>query len=307
MHWECTLHYVLTPGLNGPGAYLFAIHFKPLSLGFVQLLASRRDMSVALWHHGRSARMYETASWVEQFGIEEATEMMRNVLWIVGIGAVVWVGAHARAAVMAPLTTAFHATGAAPRGYSVNDWVEVGHSNQSLRQLSNRTARALHLAAPVKSSNGPAYQKLIRTRTVAGTTTRLIVERLSTGATFVVADRTSPHGFTGLRATEALFAHVLKDYGPVHSDINLEGAIRGHVSFAGQQALVKKGLSSIAASDVNGINTKGYVSMSAKSPFISGSDRLDGRPVNVQIAASYDSYLHETQVYVGTPLITVTY
>ncbi len=231
---------------------------------------------------------------------------MRNVFWILAIGAVIWVGAHAQAAVMAPLTTAFRATGAAPSGYSVNDWVEV-QSGQGLPALAGHTKQALHLNAAIHADSSPTYQKMTAAETVAGITTRLIVERLSTGATFVVVDRTSPHGFTGLRETESLFSQVLRGYGAVHADINLEGRIPGHLSAAAQKGVIQRGLSSIAASSVNGIDTRGYVSMSARSPFIPGGAQLQGHPVNVQIAVSYNAYLHQTQVYVGTPLITVTY
>lgn len=231
---------------------------------------------------------------------------MRNIWWILGVGALIWVGAHAEAAVMSPLTTAFDATGAKPSGYSVNDWVQVENPKNMLA-MAEKTAHALHLRARLVTTNGSAYQKATATTTVAGITTRLIVEQLDTGAMFLVLDRASPQGFTGLRATQALFLRALKPYGSPHSDINLEGTIPGRLSSPQQQQVIHRGLTAIGAAVVNGITTQGYISDAGRSGFIAGSDQIEGHAVNIQIATTYNSYLHATQVYVGSPLITVTY
>ncbi len=233
---------------------------------------------------------------------------MRNIWWLAGIGALIWVGAQARAEVVHPLTTAFQATGARPSGYSINDWVRVKPARASnLALLADKVSHELHLAGPAVVQNGASYQKISETRTVAGITTRLIVERLSSGDTYLVFDRSVPHGFEGLNESQTLFRHVLTPYGRIHQDINLEGNIAGRLSRKKETAVVQAALHAVGAQQTNGINTIGYMSYAGKSPFISTSDQLDGQPVNVQVALSYNSYTHQTQVYVGSPLITVTY
>ncbi|MCL5116480.1 MAG: YwmB family TATA-box binding protein [Firmicutes bacterium] len=232
---------------------------------------------------------------------------MRNFWWVLGVGALVWVGAHARAAVVSPLMTAFQATGAKPSGFSINDWVEVPNATLDLAGLASSVAQKLHMNAPQVSQEGIGYQKVSESARVAGISTRVIVERLKSGATYVVVDRTTPHGFAGLRETEALFDHVLKGYGMVHRNVNLEGAVAGKRSPAQEYRLVQRALSSIGASSLNGVRTPGYVSEAGKSPFISSSEELEGHPINVQVAASYNAYTHQTQVYIGSPLLTVTY
>lgn len=230
---------------------------------------------------------------------------MRNILWVMGLGALIWIGAHANAAI-APLMTAFRATGARASGYSLNDWVEV-HGADHLSALATSLGQRVHVSEPLTKTTTVNYQKVTESRTVGGMTTQVIVERLSTGATFAVLDCTSAQGFAGLTAHEAEFESALKGLGILHTDINLEGNLPGHVTAVHQRVLVRRALAAIGASDVNGINASGYIAMSAHTPFIRSSDSLQGHPVNVQVAISYNSYRHATQVYVGTPLVTVTY
>lgn len=231
---------------------------------------------------------------------------MRSFWWILGVGALVWVGARASAAAVDPLMTAFHATGASPSGYSVNDWVEV-QGDRNLNQLAETTATSLHLHSAPVVTKAASYQKVSDSETIQGVTTRVLAERLNMGATFVVVDRTASHGFAGLRATQALFQSVLRKDGPVHSDVNLEGLISGRISQARQQQLITAALSAVGASKVNGVRAPGYISDAGHSALITGSDTLEGHLINIQVAASYNSFLHKTQVYVGIPLITVTY
>jgi hypothetical protein len=231
---------------------------------------------------------------------------MRNILWIAGLGALIWIGAHAAAAVVSPLMTAFHATGARPQGYSINDWVQL-HNKGSIGRVEAQTAAKLHVSGPVHRTVTSTYVQVSQSARDAGENTRVIAETLSTGASFLVIDRSSPHGLSGITAAQTLFSGILKPLGRLHSDINLEGSIAGRLSRAQENAIINKSLQAIGANDVNGIDAKGYVSMSAATPFIKSADRLQGHPVNVQVALSYNPYLHATTVYVGTPLITVTY
>ena len=230
---------------------------------------------------------------------------MRNILWILGLGTLIWIGAHADAAI-APLMTAFRATGARASGYSVNDWVEVKHV-ASLQSLSQKLRKDLNLSGPVHKTSNVSYDKISVSQSRSGIATRVIVERLGTGAVFIVVDRTSSHGFFGLTGSERTFFDLLHPYGVVHRDINLEGLLPGHVALTAQKGIVNQALMAVGATNVNGIAAPGYIAMSAHTPFISRHDSLEGHPVNMQVAVSYNSYLKATQVYVGTPLITVTY
>ncbi len=232
--------------------------------------------------------------------------MLRNILWIIGLGGLVWIGAHAGGMVIAPLTTAFASTGARPSGYSINDWVAIRGPNQP-RQLARKLGDALHIHSALVSRRTPEYRQFSQTQSLAGITTRVIVERLGNGTTFAVLDRTSSHGFSDVSASERLFETALKRDGAVHTNVNLEGTLPGRISQSRERQLVRQSLKSAGAVGVNGIKTRGYVAMSGRTPFIEATDSLQGRSVNIQVALTYNNYLHATQVFVGSPLLTVTY
>lgn len=233
---------------------------------------------------------------------------MRNIWWIIGIAGVVLVGARAEASARAPLMSAFHATGAHATGYSINDWVELsGPIPDSLDATAAKVGDALKMTAAVRNTIGVGYIKAKETFTVAGITTNVIVERLSTGDIYLVIDRTSPEGFAGLSSTETLFNHLLASHGTVHTDVNLEGTISQHLSPLAQQRLINTALERVGATTENGIRAPGYISDAGRSPFIVQHDELQGHPLNIQIATSYNPFMHKTEVYVGSPLITVTY
>lgn len=233
--------------------------------------------------------------------------MMRNIWWIAGLGALVWIGASAQSRISSPLMTAFRATGARAQGYSVNDWVEI-HDVGDPTRLADTVDAKLHMRGPLIRQSGPSYNKLSCTTKISQITTRVIVEQLGNGETFLVLDRTSSQGFLGLNATRSVFHTLLKPYGSIHEDINLEGTIAHHLSMAAQKQRIDQALSSVSATHWNGLQTPGYVSYTGRTPWIRQKDSIvHAGAVNIQVATSYNTYLHKTQVYVGTPLITVTY
>lgn len=234
---------------------------------------------------------------------------MKNLWWFVAIGAVLWIGATARAAVLAPLSTAFKATGAKPVGYSLNAWVKVPKSeaHKSLESLITTVSQKAHVRGTLQHTSGTGYQKEAISTSVAGIDTKCIVERLKSGATFVVLDRTSAQGFQALTASEDVFRSVLTHYGHPHMSVNLEGRLRGRLTPKARAALIGRAMGAVGASRVNGVNTVGYAAVAGSTALIHESDNLEGHAVNLQVAVAYNTYHHATQVYVGSPLITVTY
>jgi hypothetical protein len=235
---------------------------------------------------------------------------MKTALWAAAVAAVVWVGASVRAAVVSPLLTAFSATHAKPLGFSLNGWVEIppGHSTQTLSALVSQTAHSLHVSGPLITSGGSTYKKISVSTTVAGFYTDVIAERLQNGSDFIVVDRTGDQGFHGLRESTQVVNQVLQPFGPVHMSITLQGSIAGSaMSVAQEQAVVNQAFTAIGAVRVNGIATPQYVSMAGDSKLIGASDNLQGHPVNIQVALNYNTYWHQEQIDVGSPLVTVTY
>lgn len=236
---------------------------------------------------------------------------MKTILWGVSLAGIVWVGAWLRGNVVSPLLTAFHATSATAKGFSLNGWVELSpsaRSSESLPQLVGQLARSMHVVGPMVTGSGPTYQKVSIGQTVAKFYTDVIVERLQNGSTFLVVDRTGNQGFAGLRESTEMVRETLSQDGKVpHLDVTLEGAISGHLTTGQAEAMVQKALGAIDASRVNGIATRHYVSVAGDSRLIRSAENLQGNPVNIQVALNYNTFWHQEQIDIGSPLITVTY
>lgn len=234
--------------------------------------------------------------------------MLKTGLWTLLGGLVVWFGAQTARAVLNPVMTAFAATGAQARGFSVNAWVELPASPGSLSTVAHRLAQAAHLAGPLHTGRGPTWTRLWVRRQHGRFTSEAIVERLAGGQTYLVLDRAGSQGFSDLSATLTQFRTVLAQFNPqVHLAFTLEGSRPGLLDSRRAQALVGRSLQAVSARPVNGLSRPRLVSVAGYTPFLPESERLDGRALNLQVATAWNSAAHRTDVYVGTPLITVPY
>ncbi len=235
--------------------------------------------------------------------------LVKDSMWVAGVGLVLWLGASARAAVISPVMTAFSATKARPQGFSINGWVELSsaQNHTPLPQLVKKLAHAGHIHGLLETASGTDYHKVFVHVSTAGFTTELIAERLASGATYLVIDRVGSQGFRGLSESTSVVKHVLDPYGSLHLALTLQGTLARALSESAEETLVSQAFAAVAAKRVNGIETSQYVSVAGDSPFIHTHDELQGHPVNLQIATNYNTYLHAEQVDVGTPLVTVTY
>lgn len=235
---------------------------------------------------------------------------MRNLLWILGVAGVLWIGAMARAAVVSPLTTAFRATGATPRGFSLNGWVQLssGQQSGSLRVLLEKVANQAHISGPIHLSTQSNYRKASLSRRIAGFYSKVIVERLANGSTFLVIDRVGSQGFRGLKESQMAIRTVLAGYGRLHLAVTLQGVVPSRsMSPSGRNRLIQKALQAVGATPVNGITTRLYSATAGDTALIGSHDSLSGHPVNIQVAVSQNTALQGEQVDVGSPLVTVTY
>lgn len=226
---------------------------------------------------------------------------MRNIVWILGLGLLVWIGALANQA-LAPMNAALHATGARLSGYSVNEWVQV---NRPLRLslLSRRVDLRLQVAGDWTSEHAETYQKLSEAVQVGPTPVRAIVEQLDTGPEFVVLSCHGDHGLAEASATDRVLADTLKGLGPVHSDLNLIGVLPRQLAMSARQALLEHALSAVAAQSISSRTVRGCVVGSGYTPFIArASSRL-----NIQVAICGNAKRPQTVIYIGSPSVTVGY
>ncbi|AEJ39011.1 hypothetical protein TPY_0816 [Sulfobacillus acidophilus TPY] len=231
---------------------------------------------------------------------------MKYIGWLLPIGFLVWLGASANAAMVAPLTSAFKATGAHATGYSLNGWVEVT-GNPGLDHLVKDVADVGHISGAPVSQSGTTYDKVTVSQQTAGVTTRIIAESLTAGGTYIVIDRTSTDGLAGLYDSQNWLTHLLAPYGTVHLSVNLVGWVSQSYSPAMAKGLINQAFAAVGANPVNAMTTAEYVSVAGETPAIGTSDTLAGRPVNIQVAVTPNTYWGHPEVLVGSPLITMTY
>lgn len=106
----------------------------------------------------------------------------------------------------------------------------------------------------------------------------------------------------------AKIINVLKNYG-VEPEVNISitGCLEGNLPENEVEELCSRVFDSISADKVEGINEDGLISVSAFSPSINDTIRVNGRRVNVNLASRYNSYEGKTYIWLATPVITTEY
>ncbi len=234
---------------------------------------------------------------------------MKNIWWMAAVAILIWIGAQSSANPYGPAETAFNATGAIPSGYSLNGWVSLPASKHppGLSRLVARLARRAHVRGPVRSSVGLSYRQAEILSQRGSVRTQVIVERLASGATYAVVNRSAGDGFYGLSQSIRWADRLMGGARADHLAVNLEGYVHRRLNAADACRLIARAFSTVGAHSVNRVATSKFVSVTGDTSVLSHHNVLQGRPINLQVAVNYNAYLHATEVLVGTPLLTVTY
>ncbi len=91
------------------------------------------------------------------------------------------------------------------------------------------------------------------------------------------------------------------------TNISLTGSVDGKMENDQIEDLYIRAFKSIGADRVEGIDDNGLVSVSAFSPSIGEAVRVNGKKVNISMAARYNSYEDKTYIWLATPVITTEY
>jgi hypothetical protein len=234
---------------------------------------------------------------------------MRTGLAVLVLAAALWLGWRTLLTGGPPLYTAFQATGAAPSGYAVNDWVEwpALTPQPALAAAAAALAADMGIAGPLRPTHGPGWVKWGRERQVGSVETQVLAERLLSGTAYLVVNRAVDAGFVdfppAIQATRAR----LTPYGLVHQNITLMGSLPGRLTQGDERALLARTLRAVGAREVWSTLDGNLVSLSAYAPALGSGLSYRGRAVNLEVALSYDPQDDATEVLVGSPVITVTY
>lgn len=234
---------------------------------------------------------------------------MRTTFWLLTMGAAAWLGWNSLTAGGSPLYAAFRATGAAPTGYAINDWVVVpdGAGASALKAAAKELATATGVPGPVHETHGATWVKWTAGSVDGSVATRVIAERLLSGADYLVIDRSVTGGLTDYReAAKATFSR-LSPYGSVHQNLTLIGTVPGRLTPPAERRLLGLVLTTAGGTEVNSVADREIVSLSAYAPHLGPGLTYSGRRVNLEAALSYNPETDSTEVLVGSPVITVTY
>lgn len=204
--------------------------------------------------------------------------------------------------------TAFRSSGAAFSYALVSAWGAFVQTRARPGQdllLAGAIARALGLTAPIREERGSSY---VRVASQEGGTF-LVVETVqvspTVSETVYSVDRRSntfPREEDVAGLTEPLQALGLHP----RVSVNLVGASPGDLRRSGRR-LFRKIFGGEGTGIATGITQGAYWSVAGDVPDGGPAVLVAGRPVNLQVALSYDRATERTQVTVGTPLISITY
>lgn len=232
---------------------------------------------------------------------------MRKGLWLLPISLAIWAGYQAFHAT-APIYRAFKATGALATGYALNVWVELptdraGHPLGYAKTL----AQGLHMPGMVKRQAGPGWIKDSVADTVGSVTTQVVAERLATGATYIVVDRSVRGGLQALQENVAVLHRSLTPYGRPHASVTLIGSVPGQLTTRRVRQLMAQALRAVNAVQIDAVKTREMVSVTAFSPLISETLMMQNRRIDLELAETFNPQSDQTEILVGSPVITVTY
>jgi TATA-box binding len=216
------------------------------------------------------------------------------------------------------VSKAFTSTGAKQTGYSVHDWSVIDeqyHTKQDLQALGERLNKTLQIHNPVtyESANGSQNVYQIRGNWDSKTSISMMLTSMlfpgkNPQTTLVIRAESSAQG---LRELPTYIDQIKKTIALTNARPQISTCIQGFLSdrmnTVERNQLISKTLSSVNANELEGVRSDLVASISGYSPMSQDFITTNGKKMNLQVAIHYDSYRHQTQVLVGSPIVTIEY
>jgi hypothetical protein len=223
------------------------------------------------------------------------------------MGVASWLGMRGMAAPL-PAARALAASGAAPVGYTVSDWVRVpaGLETTLLQQDAASIAGTLGVASAPRWRAGLGWRMWTLQAQEGDSRTRVWTEWVAPGVVYLVADRTVSGSLVDLAANRTRLRAALAPFGPVHQTVTVEGVVHAALSPADAQAVVDRALAAVRGRLVAKTVGRRWVVAEALAAGC-GPPLAYGvvRRFNVEVSVSRGE--RSTRVYVGQPIVTVPY
>lgn len=275
------------------------------------------------WHWVILGLCIAGAVWQQQHAAEAATAVWsRPASSASATVSTTQVAALPDAASMALLRKSFAATHALVSGYIVHNYSTLNDRFQSVRELEQNGQRLQQefglLNAKLYSRDyGQERYVDIHGQLGSNTVVNVVltsfakpngVENATASTVLVVSVDSTGTNLDQMQHLYTTIAQAVRKSGAIPElSACIEGNVGDRMSESKANALVNAALQSVQATRVEGLTTASLTSISAYSPLGGTFIMTNTKRMNLQVAVHADTYHHDTNVLVGTPIITTTY
>ncbi|MCT4607188.1 MAG: YwmB family TATA-box binding protein [Marinisporobacter sp.] len=115
------------------------------------------------------------------------------------------------------------------------------------------------------------------------------------------------HQLKDLSSESEKIREALADYGEPKVNVCLIGSFRGKLNSVQKEEILKSIKKNMDASEKESFRDKNMISITSLSSKIKEYTTYGGKKVNLHIALRYNSYEDKTNIWIGTPFITIPY
>jgi hypothetical protein len=219
------------------------------------------------------------------------------------------------------LEKAFKLTDAKLEQSEINVWGRLGKDisdYDKMKQLADEIISDQKLIKDntysfKKTDNGDSIKIEIKGSTPQGRYVAMFIQLFNTGNSndntlSVTISDTKSFDSASLITTKGGVERVLKKHNIVPKVSScISGYVEGKLESKKIEEVYTKIFKTISARKVEGIRDGNLLSVSAYSPLLRDSIKVDGRKINFNLAARYNSYDNKTYIWLATPIIEIEY
>ncbi len=219
------------------------------------------------------------------------------------------------------LENAFKLTNASLEQSEINVWGRLGKEisgYEEMKQLADEIVSSQELKKDntysfKKTDNGEFAKIEIKGSTPQGRYVAMFIQLFKNGNSddntlSVTISDTKSFDSASLILIKGGIERLLKKHSIVPKVSScITGHIEGKLENKKMEEIYTKVFTTISARKVEGIRDGNLLSVSAYSPLLRDSIKVDGKKINFNLAARYNSYDNKTYIWLATPIIEIEY
>jgi hypothetical protein len=216
------------------------------------------------------------------------------------------------------VSTAFAATGAKTTGFTVHDWSVIDqhyHTKQELQVLGDQLNQILRIQSPQSYDHTDGAQTVYQLRgnwdpqtSVSMILTSMQFPGKQPQTTLVIRAESKTEQLNPLaNQIERIRKAVAFTKAKPQISTCIQGFLGDRMNTVERNQLISNTFHSVNAQEVESVRSDLVTSVSGYSPISQDCITTNGKKMNLQVAIHYDTYRHQTQVLVGSPIVTIEY